>query len=121
MDGRVQLPVIDYLKKRFKVDYVDVVTEPGPNRILAKQSNAILVKSIFDRLGISVHHHGSTGIAVVGHYDCYGNLADKAAQSKDTQVAIEHIRQRYKDVPVIGLGVDENWQVAEIIGDVLGC
>ena len=31
MDGRVQLPVIRFLQERFKVDYVDVISEPGPN------------------------------------------------------------------------------------------
>ncbi len=39
MDGRVQLPVIKYLQKHFNVDYVDSITEPGPNLILAKQTN----------------------------------------------------------------------------------
>lgn len=29
MDGRVQLPVINYLKKHFKVNYVGSITEPG--------------------------------------------------------------------------------------------
>ena len=36
VDGRVQVPVINYLKKRFKVDYVNVVSEPGPSKILAE-------------------------------------------------------------------------------------
>jgi len=31
MDGRVQLPVINYLKERFSANYVDMITEPGPN------------------------------------------------------------------------------------------
>ena len=32
-DGRVQLPVISYLQKRFNVQYVDSITEPGPNQM----------------------------------------------------------------------------------------
>ncbi|GAB4379897.1 MAG: hypothetical protein Kow0042_29680 [Calditrichia bacterium] len=43
LDGRVQLPVIQHLKKRFKVDFVDVITEPGPNLILSEQKNSALV------------------------------------------------------------------------------
>jgi hypothetical protein len=38
MDGRVQLPVIDYLRKRFGVEHVDSVIEAGPNLILAEGS-----------------------------------------------------------------------------------
>ena len=49
MDGRVQIPVITYLKERFKADYVDVVSEPGPNRILAEGSDQpVLVTVILD-------------------------------------------------------------------------
>lgn len=36
MNGRVQIPVIDYMKSKYGVDYVDMVTEPGPNKIHRK-------------------------------------------------------------------------------------
>ena len=36
MDGRVQLPVISYMMDRFGADCVDVISEPGPNRIIAE-------------------------------------------------------------------------------------
>jgi hypothetical protein len=35
MDGRVQLPVNAYLRERFGADFVDTITEPGPNAVLA--------------------------------------------------------------------------------------
>ena len=66
MDGRIQLPTIRFLKERFHVDYVDMITEAGPNRILGKQTSFSLIESIFDRLRISVEHHHSVGIAVAG-------------------------------------------------------
>ena len=46
MDGRVQLPVINYWKERLKVSSVDSITEPGPNLILAKQSDKVAIQSI---------------------------------------------------------------------------
>ena len=46
MDGRVQLPVIQYLQKRFNVDFVDSVTEAGPNLILSEAEDPGLVQSI---------------------------------------------------------------------------
>ncbi len=64
MDGRVQTSVSDFLKDRFGTDYVDVITEPGPDLILAEQSNTALVESIVARLNISVHKHQSKGIAI---------------------------------------------------------
>ena len=33
IDGRTHLPVIDYMRGQFGVDFVDMVTEPGPNKI----------------------------------------------------------------------------------------
>lgn len=114
MDGRVQFPVIKYLRKRFNVAYVDMITEPGPNRILSSMAEPDVVKSIFNRIHISIEKHNSLGIAVVGHYDCAGNPAPKELQDTHTRKAMEVIRQKFSNVEIIGLWVDENWQINEI-------
>ena len=114
MDGRVQLPVIDYLQKRFNAEYVDVISEPGPKHIPAKKTNFNLEESIFDRIEISVNQHHSIGIAVVGHHDCAGNPAPKADQISHVRDAIKVVSQRYSGISIIGLWVDENWEVSEI-------
>jgi hypothetical protein len=46
MDGRVQLPVIEWLKKEYEADYVDMITEPGPNKILAENKDQLFINSI---------------------------------------------------------------------------
>ena len=117
MDGRVQLPVIKYLQRRFNTEYVDSITEPGPNLILAYQSNINIVESVFNRLKISVEKHSSVGIAVTGHYGCAGNPAAKQEQSEHTLDAIECIKLKYPDIEIIGLWVNENWEVSEISAD----
>ena len=114
MDGRIQLPVIKYLQERFNVDYVDSITEPGPNLILAQQIDVNIVESIFNRLKISVDRNGSVGIAIAGHYDCAGNPATKEQQTAHTLDAIRCIKHRYSDFEIIGLWVDENWKVSEL-------
>lgn len=114
MDGRVQLPVIHYLQKRFNAEYVDVISEPGPNRILAQATNFDLVESIFNRVEISVGTHHSVGIAVVGHHDCAGNPSTKEDQLSQVRDAMESLRRRFGGIDVIGLWVDENWAVSEI-------
>jgi hypothetical protein len=114
MDGRVQLPVIQYLQGRFSADYVDSITEPGPNLILSQQSNVNIVESIFNRIKISVDHHGSVGIAVAGHYNCAGNPSPKEQQTAHTLDAIQCIKSRYGNLEIIGLWVDENWKVSEL-------
>ena len=114
MDGRVQLPVIRYLQKRFNVDYVDSITEAGPNLILTEAKKASSTQAIFERLKISVENHHSVGVAIVGHHDCAGNPASKNEQILHLQKAIQSIRQQYENLPVIGLWVDKNWEVHEI-------
>lgn len=114
MDGRTQVPVFEYLKGRFGVEYVDMITEPGPNRILAEQDNYRQVDSILQRIEISVRAHGSVGIAVVGHHDCKGNPADDQQQLEHIRAAIEYLGHRYGELPILGLWVDEHWQVSEI-------
>lgn len=114
MDGRIQLPVISFLKKRFNAQYVDAITEPGPNLILGKRTDQNIVDSILRRVEISVHHHHSKGIAVVGHYDCAGNPAEKAEQILHLQDAISFLKGQYPEIKLIGLWVDEHWYVNEI-------
>ncbi|MBN1765977.1 MAG: hypothetical protein JW860_12010 [Sedimentisphaerales bacterium] len=119
MDGRVQLPVIKYLQNRFNVEFVDSITEPGPNFILARQTDVGLMLSILKRLKISIEHHGSIGIAVAGHYDCAGNPATKEEQTIHTRDAVRYLKRRYKDIDILGLWVDENWEVSELSLDDL--
>jgi carbonic anhydrase len=114
MDGRIQLPVIKYLQKRFNAKYVDSITEPGPNLILSKQTDFYLVESILTRLKISVEKHKSVAVAVVGHYDCAGNPTSRKEQYQHTQDSIKFIRKKYNQLEIIGLWVDKNWEVNEI-------
>ena len=72
MDGRVQDAVKNFMQKNYGVDYVDMVTEPGPNKILADASEATIIENIRKRVEVSVHHHGSKVIAIVGHFGCAG-------------------------------------------------
>ncbi len=114
MDGRVQVPVIRYLKDRFGVDYVDIVSEAGPNRVLAEGQDTAALTSIKRRVKISVNHHLSVGIAVVGHHDCAGNPLAEIEQSRHTIAAVRRIQNAFAQVPVIGLWVDEDWNVLEV-------
>ena len=34
LDGRIQEAILEYLKANYQVEYVDVITEPGPCRII---------------------------------------------------------------------------------------
>ncbi len=114
MDGRVQLPVIQFLQKHFDAEYVDMITAAGPNRILADGIHTTIDQALLDRLRISAEAHGSVGLAIVGHHDCAGNPTPEATQTAHTKEAIAFIQTLYPDMPIIGLWVDENWTVNQL-------
>lgn len=114
MDGRVQEPALKYLKRRFQVTYVDVVTEPGPCGILSARVRGDVMESIFRRVDISVQAHHSTGIALLGHHDCAGNPFPKEIQVAQVRDAVKFLKSRYPDREVVGLWVGETWEVEEL-------
>ena len=114
MDGRVQLPLIGYLKSRFKVEYIDSVTEAGPVLYLAEKTDSQQTKSILQRIDISINNHQSKAIAVIAHHDCAGNPVDDQTQIAQLTSATNFLADHYPNVEIIGLWVDSNWSTEEI-------
>jgi hypothetical protein len=114
MDGRTQIPVIDYIRKKYKVDYVDMITEPGPIRVLAENKDKPTLESIKRRVGISTGKHGSGNIVIVGHHDCAGNPVEKETQLKQIQESIRTVRSWGPKAEIIGLWIDEKWMPHEV-------
>ena len=114
MDGRTQIPVIEFMRKKFRVDFVDTITEAGPDKILAENKDHATVTSIKKRVEISAVKHRSKAIAVVGHHDCAGNPVDKDSHVKHIKAAMKTVRAWGYNIEIVGLWVDEDWKVAEI-------
>lgn len=114
IDGRVQLPVLEYLKGKYGVDYVDNITEAAPVKVLAERINEVQLESIRARLKISIEKHGSEQLGIAAHHDCAGNPVDKEIQIKQLRKAIETIRSWKFKGAIVCLWVDENWRIHEI-------
>lgn len=112
MDGRTQLSVNEYLRRRYELDYIDTITEPGPAKILAE--NQAGIASIQNRVKISAEAHGSKLIAIVAHHDCAGNPVPKEVQLEQLKSALKTVRAWNYEVKCIGLWVNENWQVEPV-------
>lgn len=113
MDGRVQLPVINYLKTYFNAKYVDCITEPGPVHMFNRISDLMALNSIFRRVDISVNQHGSQGLAVCAHADCAGNPIDDDKQREQLNKTVIFLKEYYPHIEVIGLWIDEHWHVQQ--------
>ena len=115
MDGRVQDAVKNYMQENYGVDYVDMVTEPGPNKILANNSDQPVIENIKKRVEVSTHHHGSKVIAIVGHFGCAGNPTEKEIQIGHLQKAEETLKSLGFKEKIVLLWVDGDWKTVEKI------
>ena len=115
MDGRVQDAVKDYIKDNYGVDYVDMVTEPGPNKILADNLDKNVIGNIKKRVEVSTHHHGSKVIAIIGHFSCAGNPTEKTEQIEHLIKAKKTVDSFGLDAEIVLLWVDGDWTTVEKI------
>ena len=115
IDGRTQIPVITFLKKRFAVDYIDMITEPGPDKILSRGTlqcapTSDVIESIKKRALISVEKHKSKIVIIAGHHDCTANPVGREEHYRQIRKAVQNVRKWNLEVGVYGLWVNEKWQ-----------
>ena len=113
MDGRVQEPVLAWMKAKYGLDYVDVITEPGPVKLMA-DPDPVVLESIRKRVLISVEKHHSSVIAVAGHHDCAGNPVARDAQVAQIEKSIQLLKTWNLNVTLVGLYVGDDWSVTVV-------
>ena len=115
-DGRVQYPVMDYLKKSYDIEFFDAANEAGPLLTLTKKTDKCRLISLKEQIRTSLEEHNSRFIALVGHHDCTDNPGDRAFQEKQMNEALDYLQRGFgKDITYVGLYVNENWEVEECV------
>jgi hypothetical protein len=110
IDGRTQIPVIKWLKENFDVDYVDLITEPGMDKVLS-QGQWVETEMLREKVIVSITAHNSNVVAVVGHYDCAANPVSDCHHFRDIAASTYIVKSWGLPVKVVGLWVDEFWRV----------
>lgn len=111
MDGRVQLPLLLWMLERYHLDYVDMITEPGPEGILVS-GRADRLNSIKSKVMVSLNAHGSDLIVVAGHHDCAGNPVTRDEHCSQVRKGLEVIRSwNLPASRIVGVWINENWAV----------
>ena len=108
MDGRIQIPLTNWIKENFSVDYVDTIPEPGIDKLVADNTD---LESIKIKVGISINKHESELIVVSGHYDCAGNPVSNEEHITQIKKGIEVISSWNLGVKVVGVWVDDTWKI----------
>jgi hypothetical protein len=112
----VQQPVSDWLKARSALDYVDAVTEPGVDNILANGRPDQLA-ALREKVMVSVARHSSHLVAVAAHHDCAGNPVSRDEHLEQLRRALDVIGEWRLPVAAVALWVNDGWQV-EVVGEI---
>lgn len=108
MDGRIQMPITQWIKENYSVDYVDTITEPGVDKIVSEKSE---LESLKFKISISVNAHKSNLIVISGHYDCAGNPVSDDKHISQIKQGVDVVKSWNFGVKVIGVWVDKNWKI----------
>ncbi len=114
IDGRTQQVVIDYMKQKYNIDGVDMVTFPGADGIFSSGEHSGEIPLIQRAVSISIERHGSRIIAVVGHYDCAGNPGDREHHYMHIRRAVSEVSSWNLQAQVIGLYVNDKREIEEV-------
>lgn len=109
MDGRVQLPVIHWIKEEHGVEYVDMITEPGIDGMLA--DTRVSIGTIEEKLKISIVKNNASIIFVAGHHDCKGNLVSDDEHKNHITAAVTRLKAEFTGINILGLWVNQEWKV----------
>lgn len=115
IDGRVQASVAEWVRAHCGVQYVDMVTAPGPDGVLtqgAPEAN----KLIRDYVRVSQEAHQSGVLAVAGHFGCAGYPVSPDEHIRAIRAAAAIVTGWGLPMRVIGLWVNEGGQV-EVVSD----
>jgi hypothetical protein len=115
IDGRTQEVVIDYMKQKYNIDGVDMVTFPGADGLFSNEQNSAEIALIRRSVSISIERHGSKIIALVGHYDCAGNPGDREHHNKHIRRAMQEVSSWNLNAQAIGLYVNEKREIEVVI------
>ncbi|HKP37167.1 MAG TPA: carbonic anhydrase [Pyrinomonadaceae bacterium] len=115
IDGRVQQPVADWMKLYTNVHYVDLITEPGPDKVLSSESTFV-VDEIVRKVKFSVQHHASAVVAICGHYDCAANDATKEEHIEQIIESVRVLLSYQINARILGLWLNE-WSSVELVWD----
>jgi len=113
IDGRTQAPVSDWIKENHSVDYVDVITEPGCDKVLL-EVDYVKIDHIKSKLLISIKAHNSSLIVIAGHYDCAGNPVSKEEHLTQIKKSINIIKSWNFPVEVLGVWVNDQWKIEQV-------
>ena len=115
IDGRVQQPVSDWVKLYSNVRYVDLITEPGPDRALSEGATEVTTGIVRKAL-FSINHHNSSIVVLAGHDACAANPVSKEEHFEQIIAGVRVLISYELPARIVGLWVNE-WGSVDLVWD----
>ena len=113
MDGRIQQSVVDWARQHFDVDYIDMVTVPGPDRVLAQDFLGRL--RLAADVAVSHRAHGSHQLVVASHADCAGNPVSDDEHEQMVREGTSWLAMQLPTMTIVGVHVDVEAQAVRVV------
>ncbi len=111
IDGRIQGPISDWIRKNHNVDFVDTITEPGVDKRICEMAG--VSEELRKKAAISVRAHGSKLIIVSGHADCAGNPVSDGEHKEQIAEGVRKVESWGLGAAVLGAWVGHDWKVSQ--------
>ena len=113
IDGRTKQAVIAWMQSAAQADFVDMITEPGPEKVLTQGTPAFL-EDIKRQVRISMEAHHSQCLGIVAHAECAGNPVSDEQHQQQVRQSVEVVAAWGLPLRIIGLWVNHDWQVEKL-------
>lgn len=106
MDGRIHGPLVEWIRKRAGVNYVDAVTEPGADKMLSHSPD--VAEQLRKKARGSIRARGSKLLVVAGHAGCAGNPVSEEQHRKDVADSVKIVQGWDTGIDVAGVWVSDD-------------
>jgi hydrogenase maturation factor len=114
IDGRIQIPVVEFLRNLWNVEWVDVVTEIAPERLLSDGNEEESVRRIHENITASLVQQLEARLAVASHSGCDCNNVPDEEKREMVRASVRILREAHQDASIIGVWVDETGTVSQL-------
>lgn len=111
IDGRTHRIILNWANSVFGVDYVDMATEAGANKVMSRRFRFFLRRRRLKRNAlVSKKKHNSKILILSAHHECAGNLVSMVKHHEQLRRAFERVQGWGFEI-VVAVWINQNWEV----------
>jgi len=108
IDGDAQLPALRFFNNAWKTDWVDLITEAAPEKLLSEGTDTTAIGHLFRNILESLDGQSEKRLAIVSHATCSCCVASKDAKLEMLRKSGRYLVKQFPDVKVAGIWLDRN-------------